>query len=261
MKKLLLIGIGIILTHALYSQKSTVVDYCNWSNPVTFELSPSPIIKGYGYYSDSLSSVFDGKRYYEYNDEYYSIESWADYYYWYTKAYWYNFEDPDLYEFYYLTKNDYGMASYIASKKYQGKYYPSLITLNFGELNVINNRLVTNQYLAVNDRRLKSFNRQIGLKKARSINHNSNASLRNQSEKVRVTRTVGENSRDFVRSYKPTKSVQSGIENGSRNSAQSKIYDGVKRPISPRIEGVKRASGSKSAGVSKKRTVVKKKNP
>lgn len=151
MKKILLLSLSLFLFFTAFNQTITKVDYFKWSDPITFKLSPSPHITGYGYYSDSLSNVFENKDFYEYNNEYFCIESWADYYYWYTKKYWHLFENPAVYEYYYWTKNDLGMASYIASYNYKGEYYPSSIKLVFKNKE-IENRLATNKYIATNDR-------------------------------------------------------------------------------------------------------------
>jgi len=128
---------------------SYVIRYDNWSNPYYFN---SPIVTGYGEYSDSLSKVYDGKSFYIYDNEYYLIESWADYYLWFTKRFWYNFTNPELYEVYYITDNDYGMASYIASH-YNGAYYPSLIKIDFLERSneMKGSRLINEEFLATDE--------------------------------------------------------------------------------------------------------------
>ncbi len=125
MKKLIIVTALICISTFAFSQK---VSYLNWSNPVTFQTSPTPIITGFGEYSDSLSDVYDGKTFFANQNEYYQIESWADYYYWFTQKYWYKFEQPELYEYFYLTENDYEMARYIATQ-YRGKYYPAKIEI------------------------------------------------------------------------------------------------------------------------------------
>lgn len=143
----------------VFSQSITTINYFKWSDPTTFKLSPSPYIKGYGHYSDSLSNIFDDKDFYEFNNEYYCIESWADYYYWYTKKYWHQFDNPAVYEYYYWTKNDLGMASYIASYNYHGKYYPSSIKLIFKDV-AITNRLSSNIYIAKNENQITQLKDQ-----------------------------------------------------------------------------------------------------
>lgn len=126
------------------------ITFLQWSDPGAFVLSRSPLITGYGTYSDSLSNLYRGKTFYEYNDEYYIIESWADYYYWFTKKYSYMFKNPELYEIYYLSSNNFGMASYIASQNFLGKKYPSLIKIDFLDSEVELNKLADEKYLAIN---------------------------------------------------------------------------------------------------------------
>lgn len=151
MKKTTFLTLLLLASFGLFSQSTHTIEYYNWSDPETFNIGPSPIIKGYGSYSDSLSNAFNGKIFYEYNNEYYCIESWADYYYWFTQAYRHQFEDPQLYEYYYFAKDDYGMASYIASNKYRGKFYPSNIMISFADQNFENNRLENAKYITSSD--------------------------------------------------------------------------------------------------------------
>ena len=149
------------VTLSIFSQTLTTIDYYKWSDPEAFQLSPSPRITGYGYYSDSLSKIFDGKTFYEHNGEYYLIESWADYYYWFVKEYWFKFQDPQLYDYYYWGADDRGMASYIASNKYLGKYYPSSIFVDFGDKPLLNNRLAENEYFADDDKEIEALKKEL----------------------------------------------------------------------------------------------------
>lgn len=143
------------------SQPVRVVPYYEWSDPIAFQLSRSPLITGYGECSDSLSQVYDGMIFYEYDGAYYGIENWADYYYWYTKKYWYYFDEPELYEFFYLTGNDYGMASYIAGNYYRCHYYPSLISLQFTNRKPQYNRLRDTKYCAQSAKEIKRLNKAL----------------------------------------------------------------------------------------------------
>ncbi|MCB2194768.1 MAG: hypothetical protein KQH79_02855 [Bacteroidetes bacterium] len=165
MKKISLLTFALLAFQLVIGQNTTSVDYFNWSNPETFKVSPSPIIKGYGYYSDSLSQVFNGKEFYVHNNEYYCIESWADYYYWFTQEYRHLFEDPQIYEYYYFAGDDYGMASYIASNKYQGDFYPSSITLSFKERTAETNRLASASYIPSNDKDMEVLNKELETKR------------------------------------------------------------------------------------------------
>ena len=171
MKKILIILVSVILSINITAQRFRTVEWYNWSDPIAFQLSASPLIQGYGYYSNSFSDANNGVQYYEYAGEYYPIRSWADYYHWYVNKYWFYFIDADLYEYYYWTNNDFEMARYIASKKYRGHYYPSRIYISFGIKHVHINRLYVNSpYVASNPKHVKHLNRSIGYKK--EINRN-----------------------------------------------------------------------------------------
>jgi len=169
MKKTLLLTLLGIFSLGAFCQEISTLNYSKWSDPDTYKLSPSPSIKGYGFYSDSLSEAFDGKTFFEYNNEFYCIESWADYYYWFTKQYNHIFEDPQLYEYYYLSNDDYGMASYIASNKYLGKYYPSSINLNFDN-HISENRLSNDSFIARSEKEIEVLRRK--LKKSTAVENN-----------------------------------------------------------------------------------------
>ncbi|MCD6555572.1 MAG: hypothetical protein J7K64_00130, partial [Bacteroidales bacterium] len=116
MKKLLITTAILAFSIGAFAQE---VPYYKWSDHMTFMLSNQPIITGYGMYSDSLSKVFSGKTFYEYNNEYYPIESWADYYRWYILEYFWFFDEPALYEYFYIKKNDLEMAKYVSGNKYK----------------------------------------------------------------------------------------------------------------------------------------------
>jgi hypothetical protein len=131
MKKIIVTFILGLLTLNAVSQRLYTVPYYDWSNHTAFMLSPSPLISGYGYFSDSLSKAHPDTTFYEYGGEYYPIMSWADYYFWYVRKFWYQFNEPSIYEFYYITGNDYGMAQYICGNYFEGYMYPSRIVVSF----------------------------------------------------------------------------------------------------------------------------------
>jgi len=112
MKNLLITLAILFSTNILLSQNK--IEHYKWSDVTTFKLNNSPSITGYGSKSDSLSKAHNDSTFYVYNGEYYPIATWADYYRWYVKEYSYKFAEPQLYEYYYMSKNDYGMASFIA---------------------------------------------------------------------------------------------------------------------------------------------------
>lgn len=188
MKKILLLASILLISQLSFCQINHIVEYSKWSDPTTFNISPSPIIKGYGYYSDSLSNIFEGKIFYEHNEEYYCIENWADYYYWFTQEYSYKFNDPQLYEYYYWAGDNFGMASYIAGINYLGKYYPSLITLSFADLTVKNNKLIDDRYFAKSDKKIKKFNKELIYSKSDKKNASSNSRIK--SAKIKPHKTI-----------------------------------------------------------------------
>ena len=190
MKKITLLILLLIMCQFLMSQKPNSIDYYDWSSPETFKLSPSPIIKGYGYYSDSLSKIYDGKTFYVHNDEYYCIESWADYYYWFTQEYRHLFNDPQIYEYYYFANDDYGMASYIASNKYLGDYYPSSVKINFPDQAIEYNRLENDKFFASDQKKVNKLNNQ--MKNETNISNTSESS----NSYVNKTPTVFNKQRD-----------------------------------------------------------------
>jgi hypothetical protein len=113
---------------AIRPMKYTIYFY-DWSNPIFFAQSPKPPYTGYGELSDSLSKIFQGKTFYAIGDDYYQIETWADYYYWLTKKHPHKFLRPELYEFYYLSGNDEKMISYLQTNC----FYFSILRFDFRE--------------------------------------------------------------------------------------------------------------------------------
>ncbi len=224
MKKVLLLTMVLFTCQFVFSQSNHTVLYSNWSDSNTFKLSPSPLITGYGFYSDSLSKVFDGKTFYEHNNEYYCIDSWADYYYWFTKEYWYQFNDTQLYEYYYLSEDNYGMASYIASNKYLGKYYPSLIQLFFGDLTVKNNRLINDRFLAEYDNEIEEFKQQLKTTKEESNKTNIKYKQKYEDPKI-FNKDLFRNNKleDNSKSIKTPKTFKSlDSKNNSKNFDKNK---------------------------------------
>ncbi len=70
-----------------------------------------------------------GTTFFEYDGEYYGIKTWADYYYWYINKYSYLFTQPEVYEFFYNTRNNLGMVHFL-SCNFKGKKYPSKFCYN-----------------------------------------------------------------------------------------------------------------------------------
>lgn len=93
-----------------------------------FADSPTPYLTGRGVKSDSLSisnQVFD---YYQAGDQYYAIESWADYFYWLSKKYTYLFNKPEIFEHFYKMKDNVQMIKYL-SFNYSVWHFPSTIKI------------------------------------------------------------------------------------------------------------------------------------
>lgn len=222
MKKTTLLTLLFLASLGLFSQSAITIEYYNWSNPTTFNLSPSPVINGYGVYSDSLSKAYNGKTFYEYNNEYYCIESWADYYYWFTQAFRYKFEDPQLYEYYYFSNDDYGMASYIASNKYLGKYYPSNILLTFKDKSLKNNRLQTDKFItSSNQNKLEVLNDELtkqpkesNVTKSEEFKHQKSPDIfnREDSKKTRLENNPYSNEAPEATKSKPNKTKNKTIK-------------------------------------------------
>jgi len=138
MKKLLiLLAFNLLLMNLQAQQNSikdvTIIKYYKWSDPTTFKIGTPPKIKGYGPLSDSLSNVMNGVIFYHINEDYYPIQSWADYYYRFTKKFPFIFHCPSEYEYYYFAEDDYGMANFIFGEKYLYDYYPSNTIVRFDD--------------------------------------------------------------------------------------------------------------------------------
>ena len=118
-----------------YTQTNEGISYQNWSNKAVFEAGKTPNITGYGTKSKELKVKF-GSTYFVSNGEYYEINTAADYYYWFTNEYGYLFDQPDMYEFFYLTKNNIEMVRYLADH-YNRERYP--LEINFENIGNIDN--------------------------------------------------------------------------------------------------------------------------
>lgn len=186
MKTITTLILFIAIAIGSYGQNSTIA-YYDWSNPKVFIMSPSPKVTGYGYYSDSLSKVYEGKTFYVHNYEYYVIESWADYYLWFTKKYSHLFTGPAEYEYFYLADDDFGMASYIASNKYEGKFYPSSIVVDFKDAKIERNRLSSNKRFVETNKEKALLDKELNQPKnkkdfsEREIMHPTNERVFNES--------------------------------------------------------------------------------
>lgn len=240
MKKLVTILLISSLSLSAFSQVTKIVEWYDWSDPVTFQLSPMPVITGYGPLSDSLSNVYDGKTFYVYNGDYYMIDSWADYYYWYIQKYWYHFDDPGLYEFFYLTENDYGMAAYIAGDYYRAYYYPSRVMVRFSDRTVYYNRLEDSRYMAETSKEISRLSRRLERTPVLAKNPNLNSSF--HEDNGRTTRTYNQFRR--AETSHAQSSVSKGISSPRHHSSSSSSTSVSGQSTS----GSKSYSGSSNAG-------------
>jgi hypothetical protein len=152
---LFFLGLSIVSNGQPPKAQVRLVNAHEWSNESVYNNSPKPIIKNYGELSDSLSGVYGGD-FFVHNSAYYRISTWADYYLWFTKQYSTFFSLPGLYEYYYYSDDNIGMASYIASHRYLGKYYPSMILITF-DGGFLNNRLESTRYIVTNEKKKNSL--------------------------------------------------------------------------------------------------------
>ncbi|WP_420317698.1 hypothetical protein [Ekhidna sp.] len=123
-----------LISFSSLAQNQEINQY-NWDNPTTFELSPAPFIKAKGELSDSLESVHGGE-WLVHNNTYYSVESWADYYLWFTQKHWYRFsQSPYVYQYFYDTKDNLNMMLYVMDKSLFD-IYPSEILVRLSDSDV-----------------------------------------------------------------------------------------------------------------------------
>ncbi len=163
MRKITLFSILLVTTLTVFGQTHQTpyqIVYTQWSDSAIFKQSPEPFVSGIGEYSDTLSHIYNEMTFYEYNGEYYCINSWADYYYWFTKKYSYYFENPLLYDYYYWSRNNLEMAKYIASYNYKGRFYPSFIKLDFKDKVNSIYKINNHKYIASNQSQIQKFKKQ-----------------------------------------------------------------------------------------------------
>jgi len=128
MKKLFLLLIFTFNISFLYGQKEVVIHMNNWDSPVAFDLSTPPLIIGYGPESENLSKIYN-VQFYFYDNNYYKISSWADYYLWYTQKYHFEFTNPELYQNSYDNGDNLAMIKFIKGNIKTDRF-PSVIILS-----------------------------------------------------------------------------------------------------------------------------------
>jgi hypothetical protein len=185
------------------------IQWYNWSDSSAFLYGPSPTLTGYGELSDSLESVYN-VDFYEFENEYYAIASWADYYYWFTKKHYYLFRKPIVeYEYYYVTGNDYEMAKFIAGDNFTGKYYPTTFTLNFSDPS-IDNKLTDYSRVASNQKEVNKMQRDLIAKKQIYDNNANETGLTRVSMPLRI---------DGINTNERTTEVAKPIKKSTSSSA------------------------------------------
>lgn len=129
--------------------------------------SPPPYITGKGEKSDSLSYSNLIYEYYEVENQYYEIESWADYYYWLSKKYTYLFNKPEIFEHFYEMKDNVQMIKYL-SFNYSVWHFPSSIKIKpHEELASHENRFSISNHIIKSQDDIDYMKGQLRLKKQR----------------------------------------------------------------------------------------------
>ncbi|NLR89932.1 MULTISPECIES: hypothetical protein [Flammeovirga] len=157
----------LFVLHIVYSQDLEYVEIQanEFSSYNAFSKSPPPHITGRGIKSDSLSQsnlVFD---YYVSGEEYYPIESWADYYYWMSKEFAYLFNKPEIFEHFYKLKDDVQMIKYL-SINFSVWHFPSTIKIKpHVELNDYQNRFSITNHIVKSESDKKYMLNQMATKR------------------------------------------------------------------------------------------------
>lgn len=187
MYRVLIILAFLFVSEFSFSQSSGSIAYYYWSDPMTYKRTRRPLISAYGPLSDSLSNEYDGNDFFEHNDTYYQVNSWADYYLWFTKEYWWQFNHPVQYEFFYYAKDNLGMVTYLATN-FVGTWYPAPVKVNFLNHSPNVNKICNPKYHVKNSRQLARLNRELEnppkkntVKKRADLKFNDDVRLRNQT--------------------------------------------------------------------------------
>lgn len=114
----------LILSLVSYSQ-SPIINRSTWDSPVAYENSSTPTLKAFGEHSDSLKSAY-GVQFLFHNNKYYHVNTWADYYLWFTQKYSYLFFlNADLYKAYYEAGDNFAMMDFVFNY-YRGDILPTI---------------------------------------------------------------------------------------------------------------------------------------
>ena len=131
--------IFVLLSSNLYSQSSILINQTRWSDPVAWQNSSTPSIKAFGEQSDSLKNIY-GMQFLFHNQRYYHVNSWADYYLWFTQKYSYMFNlSAELYKFYYNSGDNFAMMDYVFNY-FRGGILPTIrVDLGNGDKHDVRN--------------------------------------------------------------------------------------------------------------------------
>lgn len=180
MKKNIFLLFTITLSSMVFSQVK--IDRYNWDSQVAFKNSGVPYEKTYGPLSDSLrTATADGlTQFYFYDNEYYAINSWADYFLWYSKKYsWKFIEGTHAYEYYHLTNNNEEMMRFVFENSQISTNYSFASSATFTPLT--NRRRYDEPVLF--ERKITSVS-----------STNSNSTQSSDSKKVKFKKPVDKNS-------------------------------------------------------------------
>jgi hypothetical protein len=215
-----------------FSQNTQLIPHFNWSNPTTFKISASPIITGYGIKSDSISKANDNKIFYKYDNAYYEISTWADYYNWHVKEYWYLWETPEAYQYYYLTNDDYAMSAFVATH-FTGSYYPAKVQPTY------NGKIIGMNYskYAVNEKQINKLKKEA----------NNRSKHKSTYKKNRISTAQKLNNPNYT-----TRSTSSSSKSYEAPNNSSMIHRNIKNSLmtgspSPQISTAKPVSNRSKA--------------
>lgn len=172
------------------------IDANTWDDPVTFQNSGVPLIADFGESGDSLALAFsNGTKFYAINDKYTPVNSWADYYLWYTQKYWYRFSrSVDVYAYFHKAKNNLEMMNFIFNNEANVNY----ILTNSTKLLSFSLQMTTSEFKALEVRDqswvfdLEAFsNQNANLFKRKERNINNPSDIANEKSKGISNSTSG----------------------------------------------------------------------
>lgn len=148
-----------------------------WNDSTAFAMGPKPILENYGPLSDSLSKEYHNKKVLIANNQYYIVNTLADYYLWFIDRYPDLFKGSvdDYYDFYEI-QNSLGLCDFVG-KNYKGKHFPIPFNQDYEEYVQSDSEPTTNNY---DKEKLDAQRRwqqdEVNLKKMTKSRSTSNAS-------------------------------------------------------------------------------------